>query len=87
VTLAWHAIDAMDPLDAALTRARRRRLPDPAIRRLLREQAGLSQDELAEALGVSRPTVTRWELGQRTPRGDLAERYAAALDLLAGVRQ
>lgn len=33
---------------------------------------------------MSRPAVTRWELGQRTPRGDLAERYAAALDRLAG---
>lgn len=76
----------MDLLDAALTHARRRRLPDPGIRRLLPEQAGLSQDELAEVLGVSRPAVTRWELGQRTPRGDLAERYAAALDQLAGVR-
>ena len=76
----------MDLLDAALTHARRRRLPDPGIRRLLREQAGLSQDELAEVLGVSRPAVTRWELGKRTPRGDLAERYAAALDRLAGVR-
>jgi transcriptional regulator with XRE-family HTH domain len=76
----------MDLLDAALTHARGRRLPDPGIRRLLREQAGLSQDELAGVLGVSRPAVTRWELGQRTPRGDLAERYAAALDRLAGVR-
>ena len=75
----------MDTLACALTRARRRRLPDPAIRRLLRERAGLSQRELAEALGVSRPTVTRWELGQRVPQGDLAERYAAALERLAGV--
>jgi DNA-binding XRE family transcriptional regulator len=58
--------------------------PEPRIRRVLRERAGLRQDELAEALGASRPAVTRWALGQRTPRGDLAERYAAALDRLAG---
>lgn len=76
----------MESLDAALTRARRRRLPDPAIRRLLREQAGLSQADLAATLDVTRTAVTRWELGQRSPRGELAERYAAALDRLAGVR-
>ena len=72
--------------DLLARRERLRRLPEPRIRRLLRERAGLSQDELAEALGVSRPAVTRWELSQRTPRGDLAERYAVALDRLAGVQ-
>ena len=76
----------MTSLDDALIRAQRRRLPEPPIRRLLRERAGLSQYELAAAIGVSRPAVTRWEAGQRSPRGDLAERYADALDRLSVVR-
>ena len=32
-----------------------------------REAAGLSQQELAERLFVSRQTVSRWESGSRTP--------------------
>ncbi len=29
----------------------------------LRKQKGLSQDELGNALGVSRQTISKWELG------------------------
>ncbi len=73
-----------DKLEAALLRGRtRRRLPDPAIRRLLRERAGLTQQELADALDVARPTLTRWELSSRTPRGELLVRYLDVLDRLA----
>lgn len=32
-----------------------------------REQAGLSQEQLAEALGVSRQTVSNWENDRATP--------------------
>jgi transcriptional regulator with XRE-family HTH domain len=71
-------------LDRLIARARtRRRLPSPAIRRLLREEARLTQDDVAEALGVSRPAVTRYELGEREPRGQVRERYVELLDRLA----
>jgi len=34
-----------------------------------RHSAGLTQDELAEAIGVDKASVHRWETGQRQPRG------------------
>lgn len=33
----------------------------------LRKTSGLSQDELAERLGVSRQSISRWETGQAEP--------------------
>lgn len=33
----------------------------------LRKKAGLSQEELAEKLGVSRQSVSKWEMAQSTP--------------------
>jgi DNA-binding transcriptional regulator YiaG len=60
----------------------RRRLPEPRIRRLVREAAGISQSELAETLGVSTATVCRWESGKRRPRGAALESYVRLLDEL-----
>ena len=39
----------------------------PKKLRKLRERVGLSQEELARRLGVTRVTVTRWENGTRRP--------------------
>ena len=36
----------------------------------LRKQHGLSQEELAEKLNVSRQTISKWELGESTPDFD-----------------
>jgi transcriptional regulator with XRE-family HTH domain len=60
----------------------RRSLPDPALRRLIRQRAGITPAELAEAIGVSRPAVVRWELGNRTPTGENLTRYAEVLSRL-----
>ena len=38
-------------------------LPPPRARRTRGERAGMTQAELAEVLGVSRQTITRWEAG------------------------
>lgn len=74
-------------LEALLSRSKlRRELPPPALRRLLRERAGLSQAAIAGVLGISRPAMTRWELGQRTPRGAALARYSELLDRLAAER-
>ena len=54
----------------------------------LRKNAGLSQEDVAQQLRVSRRTISKWELGQTTPdlqqAKRLAERYRISLDELAG---
>jgi transcriptional regulator with XRE-family HTH domain len=55
------------------------RLPPPTRAREIRMAAGISQQRLADELGVDRVTVARWELGDRRPRGQLLMRYARVL--------
>jgi transcriptional regulator with XRE-family HTH domain len=47
--------------------------------RELREAAGLSQRDLARAVGTSQPAIVRLELGGGMPRLDTLERVADAL--------
>ena len=47
--------------------------------RELRERAGLSQAELARRMGVKRPSVIQWELGQSYPTADKLPRLAEVL--------
>lgn len=51
-----------------------------------RRQSGLSQQEVAEALDVSRQAVSRWETGAAAPSTEnlvgLARLYGVALDAL-----
>ncbi|GAA3753857.1 helix-turn-helix domain-containing protein [Streptomyces tremellae] len=65
-------------------------LPPPRVRAKLRLAAGLTQQEVAAAVGVKRLAVARWELGQTHPRrphravylhllNRLAERYPEAV--------
>ena len=53
----------------------------------LRKQAGLSQQQVADAVGVTRQTVSNWELGQGAPALDraaaLARLYGVSIDDLA----
>lgn len=67
---------------AELVKARRD-LPAPKMRRALREAAGVSQDAVAEAVGVHRMTVQRWESGRCEPTPDHVVAYAAILRDLA----
>jgi transcriptional regulator with XRE-family HTH domain len=72
------------PLDAAVALARaRRRFPSPEARRVLRERAGISQNDIAVALGVTRTAVCLWESGEREPRAENLQKYLALLDRLA----
>jgi DNA-binding transcriptional regulator YiaG len=62
---------------------RERSLPSPRAARLIREQVGISQARLARELGVHRTAVTKWETGERRPRGSLLVRY---VELLASLQ-
>ena len=50
-------------------------LPSPAERRALRIRGGLSQQTVADIVGVSRHAISQWETGARvTPRNPQARR-------------
>lgn len=56
----------------------------------LRHEKGLSQEAVAEKIGVSRQTVAKWENGESMPNLDLAavlaEVLGTTLDSLAGTK-
>lgn len=60
----------------------RRRLPAPPLRKLIRMSSGATQQDVAEAVGVSRAEVSRYERGDRSPRGERLVRYVDVLDVL-----
>ena len=70
-------------------------LPSPDNRRLIRERAGLTQEDLGDELLVSRWTVTRWEkpagywngkrMAGREPMGELRKSYSDLLRDLASL--
>lgn len=68
-------------MDAQLLRTYRRRaktrkaLADPKMRRWLRLKAGLTQQQVADVVGVHRMTVARWETGERHPGRHLDEYF------------
>lgn len=45
----------------------------------LRQKAGLTQQELAEAVGVNRPALAMWEIGKSWPSAQILPEIAAAL--------
>ena len=55
-----------------------------------RKKRGLSQEELAERLGVSRQAVSKWETGEASPDLSkllsLSEALGVSLDVLCGLR-
>ena len=61
-------------------------LPEKLV--LLRKQKGLTQQELAETLQVSRQAISRWEVGSAAPSTDnlkeLSNLYDVSVDYLLG---
>ncbi|MER5871948.1 helix-turn-helix transcriptional regulator [Streptomyces sp. NPDC002044] len=58
-------------------------LPAASVRGGLRRAAGLTQAQVAAALGVGRVQVARWETGFNEPRGDRRRAYSSLLSSLA----
>ena len=76
--------DAAGAMSELLNRARAvGKLPAPHARQRIRTDAGISQRELAGALGVDVMTLNRWERGLTQPRGEHAAAYASVLERLA----
>lgn len=57
--------------------------PEPVGLRLgrLRRQCGLTQEELAATIGVSKPKVWKWEQGLNRPKDEMLDRISKALDV------
>lgn len=72
-------------MSTALEISLARKLAATGEARRLRQAAGLSLYDLARDLGVTAGTVSRWETGNRVPRGDAAARYAGLLGELMDV--
>ncbi|MGW5355561.1 telomere-associated protein Tap, partial [Streptomyces sp. NPDC004031] len=70
-------------VDALLEQVPSDDLPPPAERRRLREAAGLSQTQVATALGTRREAVGNWEGGRTEPRAPQRAAYARLLEGLA----
>ncbi|MEU9418393.1 helix-turn-helix transcriptional regulator [Streptomyces sp. NPDC048272] len=58
-------------------------LPPPHVRAKLRLAADLTQQEVADAVGVQRLAVVRWELGKSHPRRPQRTAYIHLLKRLA----
>jgi putative transcriptional regulator len=62
--------EALAHADGKRTRARTHRIPvKPTDIQKARKRLGLSQDQFADAFGVSASTLRKWEQGQRAPTG------------------
>ena len=48
-----------------------------------RKKAGLSQEELAEKMGITRQTISKWETGASVPDVEELQRLCAALSASA----
>ncbi|MFJ9473068.1 telomere-associated protein Tap [Streptomyces caniferus] len=70
-------------VDALLEQVAQDDLPPPAERKRLREAAGLSQAQIATALGARREAVGNWEAGRTEPRPPKRAAYARLLEGLA----
>ena len=59
--------------------------------KILREQAGMSQEKLAKRLGITRSSVNAWEMGISTPStqyiAELAGLFRVSADSLLGLSE
>lgn len=62
----------------------RKALPEPRLRRAIRESAGVSLRQVASHVGVTGSAVHLWEKGCE-PSSEHLPRYVEALEILKGV--
>lgn len=75
-------------IDDTIELSRLRTMLRSGAARSVRLAAGLTLGDVARAVGVGKPTVLRWETGERIPRADEAAlRYWALLRGLMDVRR
>lgn len=55
-----------------------------ALARRRREELGLTQEQLAEQLGIGQGALSNWEAGKREPRSSFLRAWARALQLEPG---
>jgi DNA-binding transcriptional regulator YiaG len=60
----------------------RRDLPPPGVCRSIRQAAGVSLDDVARVLGVTRQCVSYWEAGRHAPRGRNRDQYVEVVRTL-----
>lgn len=77
------AIEIGSLIEARARADKRKALPSAEMRRLIRVNAGVSQQAVADVVGVSRPAITAYEAGTRTPIGEHLDRYIDALRALS----
>lgn len=65
----------MKPIDDLMEKISRDRLPDRWVRRRLRIDLGVSQEDVAKAIGVTQQSVVQWEKGREPNRFDYREKY------------
>lgn len=70
--------------EAALARAAE--LARTGLGRDIRIRSGLSQVEVARALGIGQNAVSRWERGLNSPVSEAGARWAAVMDALAALQ-
>lgn len=76
-------VDINDTIELSRLRAMLR----SGAARSVRLAAGLSLGDVSRAVGAGKPTILRWETGERTPRGDEAAfRYWSLLRGLMDAR-
>jgi transcriptional regulator with XRE-family HTH domain len=70
----------MESVDELVEAARVRDMCRSGAARSIRTGAQVTLAEMAELCGVTPVAVLRWERAERTPRGEHALRYLAALE-------
>jgi transcriptional regulator with XRE-family HTH domain len=64
----------------------KKRIISSDVIKKMRKKQGLTQQELADKIGVSQKDVSRWENGKREPSITTLNKIADALDLNISIR-